>query len=125
MVIGKIIDSDTITTSGTESSWLRIATNATKLHISVTKGSQTTVYTRKFLMREADAANADNYLNSMGVSPNPNANASFRDEGSPAHFNAFHRNPSASDGLSWNVAHRTAGPLVPLQASSFGWPFPR
>ena len=79
--IGRIIDSDTITTSGTASSFLRIATNATKLHISVTDGSQTTVYTRKYLVREADAANSDNYLNSMGVSPNPNARESAPSRG--------------------------------------------
>ena len=68
------IDSDTVTTSGTASSFLGIAPGGgTKLNISVTKGSQTTVYSKKYLTREANAANADNYLNSMGISPNPNA----------------------------------------------------
>ena len=115
------IASDTVTTSGTASSFLGIAPGGTKLNISVTKGQQTTTYTKKVLVREVDAANADNYLNSMGVSPNPNANTSFRGASPPVHFDVFHQHSSASAGLAWEISHRTAGPSSPLQAPRYGW----
>ena len=107
----EIIASDTITTSGTASSFLGIAPGGgTKLNISVIKGSQTTVYSKKYLTREASAANADNYLNSMGVSPNPNARpkASFLGEKPLGHFDVFNHGLSAFDSLS-AFESRTAG----------------
>ena len=99
------IASETITTSGTASSFLGISpSGGTQLNISVTKGSQTTVYTKKALVRENSAANADNYLNSMGISPNPNArnSAPARGVGYSGHLDAFHHGLSA-------YASQTAG----------------
>ena len=115
MVSAESIDSDTITTSGTASSFLRIATNGgTKLNISVTKGSQTTVYTKKALVRENSAANADNYLNSMGVSPNPNArqSAPSRSVRSRGHFDAFHHGLSAFDSLTAGGVQQASGSIT-------------
>ena len=97
------IASDTITTSGTASSFLGIAPGGgTKLNISVTKGGQTTVYSKKALVRENSAANADNYLNSMGVSPNPNARVSGSSpgQGSSGDLDGFHHGLSVYVGLT-------------------------
>ena len=102
------IASDTVTTSGTASSYLGIAPGGgTKLNISVTKSGQTTVYSKKYLTRETSAANADNYLNSMGVSPNPNARASSSSRGqwSPGHFTGGNQETRGSIAL--------AAPFVP------------
>ena len=113
------IASDTITTSGTASSFLGIAPGGgTKLNISVTKGSQTTVYTKKALVRENSAANADNYLNSMGISPNPNArnSAPSRGVGYSGHLDAFRHGLSAYDSQTAG-GNQQAGGSIALTAA--------
>ena len=109
------IASDTITTSGTASSFLGIAPGGgTKLNISVTKGSQTTVYSKKALVRENSAANADNYLNSMGISPNPNArnSASARGVGSSGHLDAIRHGLSAYAGQTAGGDQQSGGSIA-------------
>ena len=101
--------------SGTESECLRIAPGGgTKLNVSVTEGSATTEYGSKYLTRELDAANADNYLGSIGVSPNPNARPTswFQGTGAPGYYNMLHREPGPAAGLIRNVSHQSAGPLT-------------
>ncbi len=109
------IASDTITASGTASSFLGIAPGGgTKLNISVTKGSQTTVYTKKALVRENSAANADNYLNSMGISPNPNArnSAPSRGVGSSGHLDPIRHGLSAYASQTAGGAQQAGGSVA-------------
>ena len=115
----------TVTTSGTKSGYLTLSSlgfGATKLNVTVTEGSTTTKYPKKYMTRELDAANADNYLNYMGVSPNPNARAgrSFSGQSSPGFYNVLHHNQGAADYLIRNISYQSAGPL-PLWPPAFGY----
>ncbi|MCY4473878.1 MAG: cadherin-like beta sandwich domain-containing protein [Chloroflexi bacterium] len=118
----------TVTTSGAESEYLTISSfGGTKLNISVTEGSDTVEYTRKYVTRETNAANADNYLNYMGLSPNPNARNArpptswLQDAGSPGYFNVLLRDWSADDGAAPTFAEQTdlPWPALPMASSVY------
>ena len=69
-----------------------------------------------------------NYLNYMGVSPNPNPRVSFPGQSSPGYYNVLHRSGSSADGLSRNISYQSqsAGPLTAwrMPASGYGWVVP-
>ena len=118
----------TVTTSGAESEYLTISSfGGTKLNISVTEGSDTVEYTRKYVTRETNAANADNYLNYMGLSPNPNARnarpptAWLQGTGSPGYFNVLLSDWSADDGAAPTFAKQTdlPWPVLPMASSVY------
>ena len=113
----------TVSTSGEESEYLTISdSGGTKLNITVTEGNDTTEYGSKYVTRELNAANADNYLNSMGVSPNPNARMSFSGQSYPGYYNVLHREPGAAGDLIRNVSYQSAGPLTSWWQPASGYP---
>ncbi len=125
MTDNSTLSTATVTTSGTESGYLTLSSlgfGSTKLNISVTEGSTTTEYPKKYVTRELNAANADNYLNSMGVSPNPNARVSFSGWGNPGYYNVHHREPGPAGGLIRNVSYQSAGPLTSWWLPASGYP---
>ncbi|MCY4583922.1 MAG: cadherin-like beta sandwich domain-containing protein, partial [Chloroflexi bacterium] len=119
----------TVSTSGTESGYLTISDfGGTQLNISVTEtingDSATVEYPNKYVTRELNAANADNYLNYMGLSPNPNARptSSLQRTGAPGYFNVLQRSRSSAVGLIRNVSYQSAGPLTSSWLPASGYP---